>query len=80
MLRRAVRTVLANAPSATKNAAAAKGAAAMSVVRQERWDLYAGVLLERMPVITKVLEPIEKEYLVTANTYGSFKTILISYT
>lgn len=60
MLRRAVKTLLVNAPRAN---AVAKGAA-MSAVRQERWDLYAGVLLERMPVITKALEPIEKEYLV----------------
>lgn len=60
MLRRAVKTLLVNGPGANS---AIKGAA-MSAVRQEKWDLYAGVLLERMPIITKALEPIEKEYLV----------------
>lgn len=61
MLRRAVKTLLVNAPGA--NNAVVKGAA-MSAVRQERWDLFAGVLLERMPIVTKALDPIEKEYLV----------------
>lgn len=61
MLRRAVKTLLVNGPAAN---AVGKGAA-MSAARKERWDLYAGVLVERLPVITKPLQPIEKEYLVS---------------
>lgn len=36
-----------------------------SVKSKGKWDLYAGVLLERQPVITKELRPIEKKVLVS---------------
>lgn len=60
MLRRAVTTLLHNGVPATNQI---KGAA-MSAARAEKWDLMAGVLVERLPVITQTLKPIEKEYLV----------------
>lgn len=59
MLRRAVKTLLSNGMPSNYQV---KGAA-MSA-RTEKWDLLAGVVLERLPVISKTLKPIEKEYLV----------------
>lgn len=61
MLRRAVKTFLVNG-SAQK-----MKSAPMSAVQQEKWDLYAGVLVERLPSLTKSLKPIEKQYLVSGN-------------
>ncbi|SPP85250.1 39S ribosomal protein L46, mitochondrial [Drosophila guanche] len=29
---------------------------------QEKWDLYAGVLVERLPVVSKSLSPVEKQF------------------
>lgn len=28
----------------------------------EKWDLYAGVLVERLPVVSKSLNPLEKQF------------------
>ncbi|KAL5291788.1 MRPL46 family protein [Megaselia abdita] len=33
-----------------------------STATAEKWDLYAGVLVERLPVISKTLSPVEKEF------------------
>lgn len=33
-----------------------------STAKAEKWDLYAGVLVERLPVISKSLSPMEKEF------------------
>lgn len=35
---------------------------------KEKWDLFAGVLVERLPVITKSLTPMEKEFKVRKNS------------
>lgn len=43
---------------------------------KEKWDLYAGLLLERLPVITKELHPIEKQVQVLLFDKWSSKTIL----
>lgn len=56
MLRQAVNTLLLN-PATQK-----MKSKPMSAVTKECWDLYAGVLVERLPVITKALNPIETEY------------------
>lgn len=64
MLRRAVRSFLVNG-SAHK-----MKSAPMSAVQQEKWDLYAGVLVERLPSLTKCLKPIEKQYLVSGKKIG----------
>jgi hypothetical protein len=29
---------------------------------KDKWDLFAGVLVERLPVLSKTLEPIQKEF------------------
>lgn len=59
MLRRAVKSFLVHG-SAQK-----MKSAPMSAVQQEKWDLYASVLVERLPRLTKTLKPIEKQYLVS---------------
>lgn len=61
MLRRAVTTLLHNGMPATHQIKSA----AMSASRAEKWDLLAGVVVERLPIITQTLKPIEKEYLVS---------------
>jgi len=33
-----------------------------NIAKKEKWDLYAGVLVERLPIITKSLTPIETEF------------------
>lgn len=33
-----------------------------SNVTKEKWDLYAGVLVERLPIITKSLNSLEADY------------------
>lgn len=57
MLRRAVKILLPNSTYSQYNIKSAP----MSAVRKEKWDLYAGVLIERLPIVTKTLEPFEKE-------------------
>lgn len=37
-------------------------AATANPVTKEKWDLYAGVLVERLPVITKTMAPIEAKF------------------
>lgn len=61
MLRRAVNTILLN-PVTQK-----MKSKPMSAVTKENWDLYAGVLVERLPVITKPLSGIEVEFQVRPN-------------
>lgn len=56
MLRRAVNTMLLN-PVTQK-----MKSKPMSAVSKENWDLYAGVLVERLPIITKPLNLIEVEF------------------
>jgi hypothetical protein len=31
-------------------------------ISKDKWDLFAGVLVERLPVLSKTLEPIQKEF------------------
>lgn len=38
---------------------------ASTVSKNEKWDLFSGVLIERLPVITKTLAPIELEFQVS---------------
>ncbi|XP_061388338.1 large ribosomal subunit protein mL46-like [Musca vetustissima] len=62
MLRRATviltNQVRLNTLSLSRPFASAPGAAA----KQEKWDLYAGVLVERLPVVSKELNALEKEF------------------
>lgn len=37
---------------------------ASAAAPKEKWDLFAGVLVERLPIITKSLKPLEQEYMV----------------
>lgn len=62
MLRRAVKSFLSHSSSHRVNAAAMS--AATNEEPNKKWDLYAGVLVERLPVISKSLNEIEQEYLV----------------
>lgn len=66
MLKRAVRSLLSH--SSTHRV---KCASAMSTVTseqtKEKWDLYAAVLVERLPVISKSLNKIEQTYLVNSD-------------
>lgn len=55
--------------ASTKATAASKSAI-------EKWDIYAGVLVERLPVITKTLSPIEANFKVSV-TSMSCRTIVI---
>lgn len=41
--------------------------AASTAAPKEKWDLYVGVLVERLPVITKKLNAIEEEMKVSEN-------------
>lgn len=42
--------------------ASTKASATASAPAKEKWDLYAGVLVERLPVITKTMAPIEADF------------------
>lgn len=33
-----------------------------TIEQKEKWDLYAGVLVERLPVVSKTLSPLEKQF------------------
>lgn len=35
--------------------------------KTEKWDLYAGVLVERLPVISKPLSPLQQEFEVVSS-------------
>ncbi|KAJ6641692.1 39S ribosomal protein L46, mitochondrial [Pseudolycoriella hygida] len=61
MLKRAVKTFLSHSTSHRVKCAATN--AATIDQSNNKWDLYAGVLVERLPVITKSLNKIEQEYL-----------------
>lgn len=58
MLKQAIKTFLINGSTQRMKRAP------MSAINQEKWDLCAGVLVERLPVVTRSLNPIESEYLV----------------
>lgn len=60
MLRQAVKSVL----SAGNNVQLIKRAP-MTTATKEKWDLYAGVLVERLPIVSKSLTPTELEYTVS---------------
>lgn len=62
MLKRAVRSFLSH--SSSHRVKCAPMSAATNEQPNHKWDLYAGVLVERLPVITKSLNKIEQEYLV----------------
>lgn len=36
-----------------------------AAVKKDNWDLYAGVLVERLPILTKPLNDLEKDFQVT---------------
>lgn len=60
MLKRAARSLLSH--SSTHRVKCAPMSAVTSEKTKEKWDLYAGVLVERLPVISKSLNKIEQEY------------------
>ncbi|KAG4081158.1 hypothetical protein HA402_014606 [Bradysia odoriphaga] len=60
MLKRAVRSLLSH--SSTHRVKCTPMSAVASEQVKEKWDLYAGVLVERLPVISKSLTKIEQEY------------------
>lgn len=57
MLRRILNTIVINGASHQR-----LSCVKMSTTNKEKWDLLAGVLVERLPIITKSLTPMEKEY------------------
>lgn len=61
MLKRAVRSFLSHSSHRVK---CAPMSAATMEQPNNKWDLYAGVLVERLPVISKSLNKMEQEYLV----------------
>ncbi|XP_001865107.2 39S ribosomal protein L46, mitochondrial [Culex quinquefasciatus] len=52
-------SVLLSRQASSKGAA---GAGAVTGKTKEKWDLLAGVLVERLPVVTKTMEPIEAKF------------------
>jgi hypothetical protein len=46
---------------------------------KEKWDLFAGVLVERMPIITKELNSMEKEYLVRCQSGHAIQNNLLLF-
>lgn len=36
-----------------------------AAAKKDNWDLYAGVLVERLPIVTKPLNDLEKDFQVT---------------
>ncbi|XP_052872444.1 39S ribosomal protein L46, mitochondrial [Anopheles cruzii] len=44
------------------NRSAATLAKTSTPLAEQRWDLFAGVLVERLPIVTKTLEPIEAKF------------------
>lgn len=63
MLKRAVSSFLTHS-SSHRVKCAPMSATTTSEQPNTKWDLYAGVLVERLPVISKSFNKIEKEYLV----------------
>lgn len=61
MLKRAVRSFLSHSSSHRVKCAPMSAA---TIEPNNKWDLYAGVLVERLPVLSKSLNKIEQEYLV----------------
>lgn len=42
---------------------------ASTAPRKERWDLCVGVLIERLPVVSKKLNEVELEFMVSSNQF-----------
>ncbi|KXJ80525.1 hypothetical protein RP20_CCG024647 [Aedes albopictus] len=55
------KSVLGNGRAILMRYASTKATAASAPVK-EKWDIYAGVLVERLPVITKTMAPIEAKF------------------
>lgn len=58
------KSVLGNGRAILMRYASTKATAASAPVK-EKWDIYAGVLVERLPVITKTMAPIEAKFKVS---------------
>lgn len=72
MLRRAFNTFLIPKYAAQVNDTV------VSTIKAEKWDLFAGVFVERLPIITKTLTALEKEYQVSQKINNNFMYKIIA--
>lgn len=53
--------------------------AAAATPTKQKWDLYAGVLVERLPVVSKPLTSLEVEYQVCSNILNTLHSSIVLY-